>query len=56
MTGVTAAAATLGNIGPGFGEVGPMASFGGLLEVVTVLALVRPEVWAVAHWRGAGRS
>lgn len=72
VTGVTAAAATLGNIGPGFGEVGPMAGFGGLhpvskvtliaamwigrLEVVTVLALVRPEVWAVAHWRGVGRS
>lgn len=72
VTGVTAAAATLGNIGPGFGEVGPMASFGGLhpvskvtliaamwigrLEVVTVLALVRPEVWAVARWRGGGRS
>ena len=69
-TAVTAAAATLGNIGPGFGEVGPMASFAGLhpvskvtliaamwigrLEVVTVLALVRPEVWAVARWRGAG--
>lgn len=71
-TAVTAAAATLGNIGPGFGEVGPMASFGGLhpvskvtliaamwigrLEVVTVLALVRPEVWTSAHWRGIERS
>ena len=71
-TGVTAAAATLGNIGPGFGEVGPMASFGGLhpaskialiaamwigrLEVVTVLALVRPEVWSSAYWRGIERT
>ncbi len=71
VTGVTAAAATLGNIGPGFGEVGPMASFGelhpvskialtaamwiGRLEVVTVLALFRPEVWATAYWRGRGR-
>ena len=71
-TAVTAAAATLGNIGPGFGEVGPMSSFGGLhpvskvtlifamwigrLEVVTVLALVRPEVWTSAYWRGLERS
>ena len=71
-TAVTAAAATLGNIGPGFGEVGPRASFGGLhpvskvtliaamwigrLEVVTVLALVRPEVWTSAHWRGIARA
>ncbi len=71
-TAVTAAAATLGNIGPGFGEVGPMSSFGGLhpvskitlvgamwigrLEVVTVLALVRPEVWTSAHWRGIEKS
>ena len=71
-TAVTAAAATLGNIGPGFGAVGPMASFGelhpvskvtliaamwiGRLEVVTVLALLRPEVWTSAYWRGIERS
>ena len=24
----------------------------GRLEVVTVLALLRPEVWTSAHWRG----
>ena len=66
-TAFTATAAALGNIGPGFGEVGPLASYGGLhpgskltltaamwigrLEVVTVLALLRTEVWAAAHWR-----
>lgn len=67
-TAVTATTGALGNIGPGFGEVGPMASYGtlhpvsklvlflamwvGRLEVVTVLAMVRPEVWISAHWRG----
>ena len=67
-TAVTATTGALGNIGPGFGEVGPMASYGGLhpisklmliaamwigrLEVVTVLALLRPEVWLRAHWQG----
>ena len=67
-TAVTATTGALGNIGPGFGEVGPMANYGGLhpvsklmliaamwigrLEVVTVLALLRPEVWLRAHWQG----
>lgn len=67
VTGVTATMATLGNVGPGIGQVGPMASFGhlhplskliltgamwvGRLEVLTVLALLRPEVWRSAHWR-----
>ena len=66
-TAITATAASLGNIGPGFGEVGPLASYGelhplsrltltaamwiGRLEVVTVLALLRMQVWAGAHWR-----
>ena len=66
-TAITATAATLGNIGPGFGAVGPLASYGelhplakltltaamwiGRLEVVTVLALLRIEVWTSAHWR-----
>lgn len=66
-TAITATAASLGNIGPGFGEVGPLGSYGGLhplskltltaamwigrLEVVTVLALLRLEVWTSAHWR-----
>ena len=67
VTGVTATTATLGNVGPGLGDVGPMASYGhlhplsklvltgamwvGRLEVLTVLALLRLEVWSSAHWR-----
>jgi len=66
-TGVSATMATLGNVGPGIGMVGPMPDFGhlsplsklvltatmwiGRLEVLTVLALLRLEVWRSAHWR-----
>jgi trk system potassium uptake protein TrkH len=66
VTGLTATIATLGNIGPGFNTVGPMGHFGdlhpvskvvltaamwiGRLEVLTVLALLRPEVWRTARW------
>lgn len=69
-TAVTATTGTLGNIGPGLGDVGPMSSYAGLhpaskltltaamwigrLEVVTVLALLRPEVWTSARWGGNG--
>jgi trk system potassium uptake protein TrkH len=68
MTGITATIATLGNIGPGFGPVGPMGHFAdlhpmskitltaamwiGRLEVLTVLVLLRPEVWRMARWDG----
>jgi trk system potassium uptake protein TrkH len=61
MSAITASIACLGNIGPGFNVVGPMANFAdlhpvskitltaamwvGRLEVVTVLVLVRSEVW-----------
>jgi trk system potassium uptake protein TrkH len=67
LTGITASAATLGNVGPGFGEIGPMGHFGdlhpvskivltlemwiGRLEVLTVLVLLRSEVWRSARWR-----
>jgi trk system potassium uptake protein TrkH len=67
MTGITASIACLGNIGPGFGPVGPMGSFAdlhpiskivltasmwiGRLEVLTVLVLFRLEVWRAAKWR-----
>jgi trk system potassium uptake protein len=67
MTGLTATIATLGNIGPGFNSVGPMGHFAdlhpvsklvligamwiGRLEVLTVLALLRPEVWRLARWK-----
>ena len=68
VTGLTATIATLGNIGPGLAQVGPMVNYGhlhpvskvvltaamwiGRLEVLAVLALLRWEVWRSAHWRG----
>ncbi len=61
VTGFSAALACLGNIGPGFGGVGPMGNFAhfpviskmiltlamwvGRLEIVAVLALLHPHVW-----------
>ena len=67
ITGITATIACLGNIGPGFGDVGPMASFAplhpvskvtltlqmwiGRLEVMTVLVFLRVEPWRSARWR-----
>jgi trk system potassium uptake protein TrkH len=61
VTGITASIACLGNIGPGFGAVGPMASYAplhpvskvvltllmwiGRLEVMTVLVFLRFEPW-----------
>jgi trk system potassium uptake protein TrkH len=67
VTGMTASIATLGNIGPGFNLVGPMAHYAhlhpvskvtltaamwiGRLEVLTVLAILRPEVWLTARWQ-----
>ena len=61
ISGLTATIACLGNIGPGFELVGPMANFAGLhpiskivltlemwigrLEVLTVLVFFRMEVW-----------
>lgn len=61
MTGISAAIACLGNIGPGFGDVGPMANYAdlhpvsklvltlamwiGRLEVLPVLVLFRAELW-----------
>lgn len=69
VTGITASIACLGNIGPGFNDVGPMASFGplhpvskvaltlamwiGRLEVLTVLVLFRAEPWRSARWSAA---
>jgi trk system potassium uptake protein TrkH len=71
LTGITASIACLGNIGPGFGEVGPMAGFAplhpiskvvltlemwiGRLEVMTVLVFLRLEPWRSAQW-GATRA
>lgn len=66
LTGITASIACLGNIGPGFERVGPMASFAelhpiskivltlqmwiGRLEVLTVLVFFRFEIWRSARW------
>jgi trk system potassium uptake protein TrkH len=66
ITGITASIVTLGNIGPGFGAVGPMDNFAALhpiskivltlemwigrLEVLTVLVLMRFEVLRSARW------
>jgi trk system potassium uptake protein TrkH len=69
ITGISAAIACLGNIGPGFNMVGPMSSFAdlhpvskvvlallmwiGRLEVLTVLVFFRLEVWRSARWKAA---
>jgi trk system potassium uptake protein TrkH len=69
ITAISATAATLGNVGPGFNQVGPMANFAdlhpisrivltfamwiGRLEVSTVLAIVRPEAWRAGQWSSA---
>jgi trk system potassium uptake protein len=66
VTGISGTAALIGNVGPGFNAVGPMSHFGdlhpisrlvltlemwiGRLEVITVLVLLRPEVWRTARW------
>ncbi len=72
VTGISAAAACLGNVGPGFGAVGPMGHFAdlhpvsrvvltlamwiGRLEVLTVLVILRPEAWRTGRWSAADRS
>lgn len=59
--GIVGTAATIGNIGPGFGEIGPMGSFGNLsaptkiifilnmvvgrLELIPFLAMLHPDFW-----------
>jgi trk system potassium uptake protein TrkH len=66
VTGISATAACLGNVGPGFNAVGPMANFAdlhpmsrivltmamwiGRLEVITVLVILRPEAWRSGQW------
>ncbi len=68
MIGFVGTAATLGNIGPGFGEIGPMASFGtlhpvskaiftldmivGRLELIPFLAMLCPEFWSFSQNQG----
>lgn len=66
MVSITASIATLGNIGPGFGMIGPMGTYAALptaskivlflnmwigrLEVLTVLVLLQPAVWRSLRW------
>ncbi len=70
--GFTAALACLGNIGPGYGKIGPMGSFAdfnavqkiilslamwcGRLEIVSVLAILHPDVISRLRWRGSSRN
>ena len=70
VTAIGASLATVGNIGPGLGEVGAVDNYGwmtstqlgvlsflmvvGRLEIYTVLLLFMPETWA--RRRGNGRS
>jgi trk system potassium uptake protein len=67
ITAFTASLACLGNIGPGFQEIGPMGNFAGFspaakvilivemwvgrLEILTVMALFHPHVWKNLRWR-----
>ena len=60
--GLAGTAATIGNVGPGFGEIGPMGSFGSLhpvtktifvvdmlvgrLELIPFLAMFCPDFWS----------
>ncbi|MBW1636921.1 MAG: TrkH family potassium uptake protein [Deltaproteobacteria bacterium] len=64
VVGLVGTAATIGNIGPGFGEIGPLGSFGylsaptksifilnmlvGRLELIPFLAMLHPDFW---HFR-----
>jgi trk system potassium uptake protein TrkH len=66
VTGISAAAAAISNVGPGFGLVGPMGNFAdlhpvsrialtlamwiGRLEVITVLVIFRAEAWRTSRW------
>lgn len=61
VVGLTSAIATLGNVGPAFGELGPLGNFSGLtvvskficilnmmigrLELIPFLALLHPDFW-----------
>ncbi|GAB4275171.1 MAG: TrkH family potassium uptake protein [Candidatus Rifleibacteriota bacterium] len=67
IVGYTGAIATLGNIGPGFGLIGPMGSFAGLhwltkcififlmwagrLEIMALAVFLRVETWRDSRWK-----
>lgn len=64
VIGFVGTAATIGNVGPGFGEIGPMGSFGNLhpaskflfivdmlvgrLELIPFLVMLSPEFWNIS--------
>lgn len=66
-TGFVGTAATIGNIGPGFGDIGPMGSFGllsiptkiifiinmivGRLELIPFIAMLHPDFWVFRQER-----
>lgn len=66
-TAVGASAASIGNIGPGIGDVGAVDNYGwmgpvshlvlmflmlvGRLEIFTILLLFHPDLWRAARWR-----
>ncbi len=68
-TAVTASIATLGNIGPGLGDVGPYGNYAhfsgpikvylslnmwaGRLEIITVLIFLHPAAWRGVRWRSS---
>jgi trk system potassium uptake protein TrkH len=67
IVGFTGSIATLGNIGPGFGAIGPMGSFAGLnpltkliftflmwagrLEIMALAVFLRKETWVDSRWK-----
>jgi trk system potassium uptake protein TrkH len=67
IVGFTGSIATLGNIGPGFGAIGPMGSFAGLnpltkliftflmwagrLEIMALAVFLRKETWIDSRWK-----
>ena len=72
ITGISATAAALSNVGSGFNQVGPMGHFAdlhpvsrvvllltmwiGRLEVITVLVILRPEAWRAGRWSSRGAT
>ena len=63
--GLTSAITSLGNIGPGFGQIGPMGNFEylhtsskiilifnmliGRLELIPFIVMLNPEFWSFKH-------
>jgi trk system potassium uptake protein TrkH len=72
VSAISSTIACLSNVGPGFNQVGPMANYAdlhpvsrvtltlamwiGRLEVLTVLVVLRPEVWRTGQWSAESRG